>query len=255
MATVCRFGDRNLTLLTTTTVTASSALVNRPAANLKSPARWKKWRSSTSTGNQDFTVDFGTPMLIRAIALVDYKVHQGGGIRADYWDGAAFQPFGTYTIPASNPTGVIVLWDTVGKLTSKIKPVFLNTIAANDYVEAGVIYAGSYTEPVERGLDVEFAMYPVDPSTTVVSIGQQEESQKRPIYRMAEGLLKASTRTALDQFRPILDRLGLTDPFLFAADPANVDETLYARLSDLKYPSATDRGDFWQMPLTVKEVR
>jgi hypothetical protein len=34
------------------TVTASSELANRPASYLKSSARWKKWRSSTSTGDQ-----------------------------------------------------------------------------------------------------------------------------------------------------------------------------------------------------------
>lgn len=253
--TICRFCDVNQAIAATTTVTASSEVVNRPASNLKSQARWKKWRSSTGTGNQTVTFAFGGPVLVRNVSLVDYKAHQGGGIRADYWNGAAFTPFGTFVLPGSNPTGVIAVWDTVGKTTTQIQIVYLNTATANDYADLGVASIGDYTEPVERGLDVEFEMYPVDPASIVTAVGGQEEAQTRPIYRIANGLLQAAVRPGLDLFRAVLDRLGVTTPFVFAADPTNPDEVIYARLTDLRYPRATQRGDIWQMPVMLKEMR
>jgi hypothetical protein len=130
------------------TIAASSAASGYPAAYLSNRARWKPWRSGTSTGDQTVTVTFPTSKTVKAIAIVNYLAHVGGSIKAEYWTGAAWANFaggtGLFTLPASNRTKVVVLWDTTGVSTTQIRITFTNTGAVNAYVELGALVAGSY---------------------------------------------------------------------------------------------------------------
>ncbi len=251
---ITRLAYVNQAVQASTVITASSALTNRPASFLASPARWKKWRSATGTGDQNALFTFSGSVTIKVVAIVDYKRHTGGAIRAEYWDGAAYQVFGTFVIPASNPTRVLAVWNTAGVATTRIRIYFTNTGAANDYVELGVCVAADYVEPA-RALDVNFRMRVVDPSVVVASVDGQDEVQTRTMYRIAEGLFKSGTEAALSAFRTVLDSIGSRAPLLFAADVAVTDQVLYGRLEgDLPYPYCVN-GDYWEFPARVMELR
>jgi hypothetical protein len=247
-----RFAYENRVLRSATTITASSEAADRPATYLKSASRWKKWRSATATTNQTVTVNFNASTLVRVIALVDWRAHTGGSILAETWTGSAWTSFGTFTLPSTNPTGVIALWNTTGVTTTQIRITFTNTTSANESVEVGVVVAGTYFQP-EHTLSDGFEITPVDPSVIVAALDGQEEAQTRTAYHTARGTFEVLDDTALAGFRALFASAGHRSPFLFAIDPADPGEMLYARL--VESPYLHQYQDRWTFPVTVREVR
>jgi hypothetical protein len=243
----------NLVTATATTITGSSEVTNRPASYLKSAARWKKWRSSTTTGDQNVIADFGSLTTIKCVAIVDWKRHAGGAVRADYWDGAAWQVFGTYAIPSANPTKLLTLWNTTGVSGSKIRIYFTNTLAGSDYVEIGVVIAGTYYQPTYTVVD-GFELRLVDPSIIVAAADGQEEAQSRTAFHVLQGGYDYMPEADVDAFRSALATVGGRSPFLFAADPDDDDLNLYGRFSTgLTFRQRAARN--YDIPIAVQEVR
>lgn len=149
-------------LALTSTITANSQVSDRPASYLKSAARWKKWRSATSTGDQWARFDFASH-LVQGIALVDWRAHAGGTVKAEYWTGSTWADFATFTLPTFNPTRVVSVWVAGGVVTTRIRIYFTNTGAVSDYVELGVVLVGEYLEP-SATLSDGFEMDLHDPS-------------------------------------------------------------------------------------------
>jgi hypothetical protein len=247
-----RLAYDNLAVATATTIAASGEVTTRPASFLKSLARWKKWRSTTTTGNQTVDFDFGSSQTIKAVLLADWKAHSGGTLKAQYWNGAAWVDFGTFTQASPNPTKVIALWNTAGQATTKIRLLFTNTGAVSDYVELGVVFIGSYVEPTYTLID-GFRLTPQDPSLVVAALDGQEESQARTVYHLASGTFEVEPGATLDACRVIFGAIGLHAPFFFAINPDDPDEILYGRLTELDYQHVY--GDNWTIPVTVQEVR
>lgn len=245
-----RLAYQNLTL--TATITASSELADRPAAFLKSAARWKKWRSASSTSDVTVEVDFGSAKTVKVIALVDWRAHTGGAILAETWDGSSWDAFGTFTLASPNPTGVIALWNTTGVSTTKIRVTFDNVAAADDYVEAGILLTGTYFEP-SYTLSDGFELMPVDPSLIVASIDGQEEAQERTPYHVARGTFEVLGSADLAGFRAVFAAVGHRTPFLFAIDPEDDAELLYARLESSPYEHQYQ--DHWTFPVSLREAR
>lgn len=240
--------------VTSATLTASSeaASPTRPASYLKSAARWKKWRSATSTADQNVVADFGTSQLVQVVALVDWKRHAGGAIRADYWDGAAYQLFGNFAIPSFNPTKVLTLWNPVGVSTSRIRAYFTNTAVVSDYVELGVLFAGAYYQPTYTVVD-GFTVQLVDPSVIVAAVDGQEEAQSRTTFHRVAGLYDYMGQTDVDALRAVFASIGNRAPFLFAVDPDNNDEIVYGRLESIGLQHRAARN--FNIPLAVQEAR
>lgn len=234
------------------TMTASASATARPAANLNNPARWKLWRSSTTTGDQNIVADFGSAKTIKAISLVDWLGHAGGVIRADYWDGATWVAFGTFTLPAFNPTKVITLWNTAGVSTSKVRIYFTNTATVSAYVEIGALVAGDYYQPTYTIVD-GFQLEPVDPSLIVESVDGQEEAQARTGFHVAEGSFVDMPEADFDAFRVMFAANGRRKPLIFAIDPDDQDEVLYCRLNGM--PIRHSYGDNWSIAVGVRESR
>lgn len=247
-----RFAYDNLVLAAGTTITASSEVADRPAEFLASPARWKKWRSETSTNDQTLTVDFGTAQTVKVVALVDWTAHAGGGIEAEYWDGDEWQAFGAFTLPSSNPTGVIAVWDETGVSTEQIRVTFDNTDGISAYVDLGVLLIGSYFEP-SHTLSDGFEIEPVDPSVIVAAIDGQEEAQTRRVFHTARGTFEVLGAIDLAGFRALFQAVRHVRPFLFAIDPSAADEMLYARLERTPYEQQYQNA--WTFPVQVREVR
>lgn len=252
MATKARIAYANLATAAGTTITASSEVVDRPASFLKSPARWKKWRSAASTANQTVTLAFAGAQTVQVVALVDWRAHAGGSIVAHTWTGSAWAVFGTFVLASPNPTGVIALWHTTGVSTTQVRLTFGNTTAVNASVEIGVVVAGPYFEP-SHTLSDGFEIAPVDPSIIVASLDGQEEAQSRRAYHVARGTFEVLGAADLAGFRAAFAAVGHTRPLLFAIDPATPNEMLYGRLTDTPYEHQYQNT--WTFPVQVREVR
>lgn len=233
------------------TMSASGSATARPVANLNNSARWKIWRSTTTTGDQYVIADFGSAKTIKVIALVDWVRHSGGAVRADYWDGAAWQTFGTFTLPSFNPTHVVAVWNTTGVSTTKIRIYFTNTGAVSAYVELGALVAGDYYQPTYTIID-GFTIEPVDPSLIVEAVEGREETQARPHYHTCAGVFQTEPEADVDGFRLMFATNGRRLPLLYAVDPDDADEILYCRLNGL--PLKHEYGDFWTIAVSVREV-
>jgi hypothetical protein len=238
-------------LALTATVTASSQVADRPASLLKSPARWKKWRSATGTGAQ--WVEFAFAMqVVQAVVLVDWKAHTGGSAKAQYWDGAAWQDFGTFSLPSFNPTGVTSVWDEDGTITDRIRVYFTNTATANDYVELGVVLVGAYLEPSATVSD-GFEIVLQDPSVQVRSVDGQMEAQTRTPFHVAQGTFEHLTSADREGIARMLAVVGKHRPWFFAIDPTDLNQQLYCTLLDLPYQHV--QQGYWTLPIAVEEVR
>jgi hypothetical protein len=247
-----RFAYSNLATAAATTITASSEVADRPDDFLKSAARWKKWRSSTTTGGHTVEFDFGSSQTVKVVALVDWRAHTGGSITAETWNGSTWDAFGTFTLASPNPTGVIALWDTTGVSTAKVRISFVNTGSVSSYVELGVAIIGTYFEPTYT-LSDGFSLMPVDPSVIVASLDGQEEAQERAAYHVARGEFETLGAADLAGFRALFTAVGHRTPFLFAIDPDSAGEMLYGRLVDSPYEHQYQNT--WSFPVTVREVR
>lgn len=234
------------------TVTASSAVADRPASYLTSSARWRLWRSATGTGDQTLEFDFGATRTIQVVALVDWRAHTGGTIAAETWDGSGWDAFGTFTLADPNPTGVIAVWVPAGVATSKVRLVFDNVAAADEYVQLGAALMGAYFEP-EYTLSDGFEITPVDPSLTVAAVDGQEETQTRTMFHVIRGTWEDLDGADLAGMRALYASVGTRTPFLAALDPDDAGLLFYARLTDLTYQHL--RQDVWTFPMSLQEVR
>jgi hypothetical protein len=244
----------NLATASATTVTASSevAIPARPASYLKSAARWKKWRSTTTTGDQWALFDFGSAQTIKVVAIVGYKRHSGGAIKAEYWNGAAYVTFSTYTIPSANPTGLLTVWNTTGISTSRIRVYFTNTGAVSDYVELGVVVTGTYYEPTFNVID-GFRVTPIDPSLHIAAADGQEETQSRTTYHQMQVSYDYMPDADFDGFRTVFTAIGSRTPILFALDPSDDDLNLYGQIASIDFGHRYGRN--YDVPVLVREVR
>lgn len=239
-------------LVPTATITASSEVANRPASFLKSLARWKKWRSSTSTGDQSVVFDFVVTRTIRAIVLVDWKAHGGGTIKAETWNGSSYVLFANFTLPTFNPTRAIAVWNTTGVSTSRVRIYFTNAGPSNDYVELGAVFAGDYYQPTYNLID-GFQVEPVDPSEERASVDGQVETQQRTKYHVIRGTFETEPADQFIEFRRVFETIGRHTPFVLAVNPDDPDEIFYAKLQQL--PAKHDFGQYWTLQLAAREER
>lgn len=238
------------------TITASTAVADRPASYLANAARWKKWRSSTTTGDENVVFDFGSAQTVKAMLLVGWKRHgTAGTIKAEYWTGAAWAAFGggtgLFTLPADNPTGVVALFDTVGVSTAKVRVYFANVGAVSDYAELGVAFAGSYFEPAFNVSD-GFAMERVDPSIIVASDGGNESAYQRAQFFACSGRFEYMSAANRASFVTMFSAVGTFKPLFLALDPGNPDEMMYCRFAE-KLPAEHVVRSSYNVPISMKE--
>jgi hypothetical protein len=240
------------------TITASGSATGYPSTYLANRARWKPWRSTTTTGNQNVVFDFGTAKTITAVCLVNWRKHgTTGTIKAEYWTGAAYAAFdagtGLFTLPSSNRTRVVGLWYTPGRSTSRIRITFTNTGAVSDYVEVGVCVAGAYVEPaVTLTDDLRFDY--TDPSSNVASDDGQEVARQRTKFLALATEYVAITAADKNNFFTMFDTVGCTLPFIYAVDATDADQVVYGRLTAI-LPAAHQTFNRWNVSVPFLEVR
>ncbi|MGE0463903.1 MAG: discoidin domain-containing protein [Vicinamibacterales bacterium] len=236
---MARFLYQNRITADGVTVTSSSELTNRPDDYLLSPARWKKWRSATGTGDQWVRFDLGSAQTFQAIALVGWRAHTGGAITvqahsADLWSSPTVDE--TLTLPSPNPTGVVVLWLSSVQTLRYVRILFENTGAADEYVELGAVHVAPIYEPTFNVSD-DYSFDRTDLSRIVTSDQGHESADPKPQRFRFSGQfyrLPAADRSA---FLTMFDAVGVHTPIVFAVDPDEADLTLYGRfLETLRLP-------------------
>jgi hypothetical protein len=233
------------------TPASSADATGYPKENAQNAARWKRWRSSTTTGNQNLDVDFGTSKTLQFVAVVDVTAHAGGTVKAQYWTGAIWTDLGTFTF--STITGVGVLW--VSQATTKVRILFTNTGAVSSYVEVGVVLAGAYFQPTKQ-LRPGAALVRRDPTEYSFSVDGQGYAQRRTRYYSMEGEFAPMASTDRDAFITMYETVGRFKPFIFAFDHATMDRCIYGRFDDtLELDHVDGSVDKWAAKVAVMEVR
>lgn len=223
----------NLAWKPATLLTASSSATGYDVANLASPARWQKWRSATSAANQNADFDFASSKNVTLVAMTDVVAHAGGTVKAQYWDGAAWQDLAVIVVPSVNPTGVVAAFLTTSLFGQRIRVLFTNTGAVSQAVEIGSVFIGTYLQPsisIARGYGLQL----VDPSVVSRSVGGQRSADKRRQYWHLRG--------AAFDFEPEFERaalvahareVGTHTPFFFAINPDDPSYLMfYARFDE-----------------------
>lgn len=221
---------------------ASSAASGYPVTNLRSADRWKIWRSTTTTGDQSVVLDLGDATTLSVVALIDWRAHAGGTISAEYWTGAAWAAFGggsgLFTLPTPNPTGIVVLWAPDGVSTSQIRITFTNVDAVSDYVQLGVLFAGTYVSPAVN-LSDGYTLYRQDPSIIVASDSGNESAYRKPRFYVAEGTFQSVSASEKDSFIAIGEQVGTHTPIVCAITPEDPNEIIYGRFTALTVSHVT----------------
>jgi hypothetical protein len=216
MARTARLAFENLVLASSTSITSSSDAVGWPVTNLGNSARWIRWRSGSSVGNQNVDSDFGSAKNVTCVVIADAVIHVGGTVKAQYWTGAVWSDIGTFTVPSPNPTGMIALWFGVIN-TSKVRILFTNTGGVNSYVEIGALFVGTYFQPA-LSLAPRYGLKYEDPSVISRSTGGQRSADRRtPYFRLTGNFNEPETDRA--SFIALLETCGKHTPFVFAINP------------------------------------
>src|SRR6185436_3994757 len=109
MATNARIAWNNLLTASGVVITSSAEATGYQDDYLADPARWKKWRSTTTTGDQWVKFDLGSNNAMTLLAVVDATIHTGGTLKAqanatDAWVTPTIDV--TLTVPSPDYTRV-----------------------------------------------------------------------------------------------------------------------------------------------------
>jgi hypothetical protein len=235
------------------TVTSSSEVANRPDEYLLHQARWKKWRSSTTTGDQWVRFDLGSAKSFQAIVLVDWIAHAGGTLRVqanatDVWTSPTVNEL---LSPTLGPTGVAVAWLSSLQTLRYVRVLFTNTGAVNAFVELGCVLVGPYFQPAFNISD-GYQLARQDLSLVVKSDRGHESADTRPQPWTAEGEFFREGLADTAAFSALFTAVGIHTPFLFAIEHDNVDRILYCRNVDTFAARHVFQADF-SIPVRVEE--
>jgi hypothetical protein len=250
-----RLAWSNLLTASGVTITSSSEATGYVDDALASSARYKVWRSGTSTGDQWVKFDLGSNQSMQVLAAVDATLHSGGTLRAqahatDVWTSPTVNEL--LTVPATNHTGVLAAWLSASQSLRWVRFLFSNTGAVNSFVQLGVVYAGPYLEPV-RSIATGWTMDLVDPSVSRVAMGGARSVVRRAPWTRITGRFPLQSATARDDLRAQFRTAGLAIPVLFTADPTTQGLTFYGRLEEVTLAHEAASGDLWHLPFVFTE--
>lgn len=219
MARTARLLYDNLAL--NASLSASSADFGYAVTNLKSPARWKKWRSLAATTDQSIVVDFGVATNFQSVMLASYVAHTGGAIRiqanaTNSWGAPSVNVL--LTLPSINPNKVVGNWFSSVQSYRYVRILFVNTGAIAQKVELGVLSIGTYFQPT-YSLAPKYEMTRVDPSDVNRVPGGQRVAQRKTPYWQLRGGFDVEPETDRASFVAVSEKVGTHTPFFFAINP------------------------------------
>lgn len=235
-------------------ITSSSEATGYVDDNLADSARWRKWRSTTTTGDQWVKFDLGANATMQVFAAMNAKLHTGGTLRvqanaSDSWVTPTIDD--VFTVPSPDWTQMLIDWRSATSSLRWVRFYFTNTGAISGYVELGAVFAGPYLEPT-RSVSPSLSVRRIDPSTQRYAIGGQRSAVIRPKFHTVSGTFVLQTATARNVLRQAYETTGATQPAIFAVDPADPSLTFYGTLQSTL--SAEHRAaDLWDMPVEFVE--
>lgn len=257
MATPARIAYSNLLTASGVTITSSADATGYPSSNLSHPARWKKWRSSTTNGDQWVKFDLGANKTMQLLALTDVTVHTGGGTlkfqanTADAWVTPVVDH--TIAIPSPDLTHVLADWLWAALSLRWVRFYFTNVGASTSYVEVGAAFAGPYFES-GKSIAPGVAVTRHDASIQRYAVGGQRSTVVRPKYHQIEGTFALQSATDRDNWRQAFDTNGVGVPSVFGLVPGTASLTFYGVFApDLRAQHRAKSVDYWDVPFSFTE--
>lgn len=242
-----------------TTFAASASATGYAVTNLKNHKRWLPWRSSTTTGNQTVTMTFSA-RTIKAVFLLNWLIHAGGSVKVEYKNGGGgYANFGggtgIFTIPSPTITNVTGIYDTAGVTATDIRITFTNTAAVSAYVELGglfVVDSNGYHQATVNLTD-DLVFDPIDPSEERVAKGGQRYFNEREQFLNMQAVFEWITASQKDELLAIRAAVGKRTPVIFAADPDDMNKTVYGRFAP-NFPLRHKNLDQWSVTVPFEEA-
>lgn len=249
-----RFAYANLLTAAGVTITASASATGYPASHLASPAVWKKWRSTTTTGDQWIKFDLGANKTLTLLAAIRVRLHTGGTLLAqanatDVWTSPTVSQL--LTVPSPDLTGALAAWISSQSLRW-VRFYFTNTGAISGYVEIGAAFAGTYLEPA-TSIAPGVGLIRRDPSVQRRAIGGQRSAVVRQKYHEVSGLFRLQSASSRDDFRALFDTNGASVPVLLSLTPGTASLTFYGALTTLGTSHHQTSADLWDVPFEFVE--
>ena len=235
-------------------ITASSADFGYPVTNLADPARWKTWRSTSSTGDQWVKFDLGAAKTLKVLQIADFVAHTGGVIRAqanatDVWTAPTLDT--ALTLPNPNYTRTAGIWITTQTLRW-VRFLFQNSGAVNMKVSLGVAAAGDYIEPavslapgytIGRTLGSEVHRVPG---------GQRSAERKTDYFTLKAGFMKEAEADRQNLMKASYS-LGNHTPHFFAINPDDPAYMVFYGRFDSGFDYEHIVLGRWNMPFSWSE--
>jgi hypothetical protein len=250
-----RLGWNNLLLVSGVVITSSTEATGYVDDNLAHQARWKRWRSATSTADQWVKFDLGANKSLQLLAAIDATLHAGGTLKAqahatDAWGAPTVDDL--FTVPSPNRTYVLTDW--LGSVQSLrwVRFYFTNTVAVSAYAGLGAVFAGTYLEPT-AAVAPGVGFVQVDPSIQRRATGGQRSSVRRTKYHQVSGQFRPQSDSAREDFRTAFETIGETESCVFALDSATPSLTFYGTLHGTAYEHTNPSATLWDVPFTFEE--
>lgn len=249
-----RLGWSNLLTVSGAVITSSSEAAGYVDDNMASPYRWKKWRSTTTTGDQWVKFDMGANKSLQVLAAIDALIHVGGTLKlqanaTDVWTAPTVSV--TVTVPNPDFTRVWASWLSSVQSLRWVRFYFTNVGTVSGYVELGAVFAGTYLEPA-RSVAPALTVSRVDPSIQRYSVGGQRSSVSRPKFHTVSGFFVLQTASARNDLRVMFEGVGASVPMILAVDPLNPSLIFYGTLTDA-LTAEHQQADLWNVPIAFVE--
>lgn len=251
-----RIAWNNLLVAPTAVITSSSDATASGYihGNLANTARWKGWRSASSTGDQWAKFDLGSNQSMQVLAAMNAVIHPGGTLKlqantSDAWVTPAVNV--TVSVPTTDYTRVWATWLTAAQSLRWVRFYFTNTGAVDTYVELGAAFAGTYLEPA-RSLTDTLSVRRVDPSSQRYSTGGQRSSVIKAKYHEVSGTFGIQKASARNDLRKMFETIGATTPALFTLDANDPSLTFYGTLT-ASLTAMHRASDLWDVPIEFVE--
>lgn len=249
-----RLAWNNLLTASGVVITSSADAVGSPATNLASPARWRAWWSTVTTGDQWVKFDCGASKNLQLLAAINATLHPGGTLRAqanatDAWGAPTRNDL--LTVPASNLTNVLTDWLSGVESLRWVRFYFTNVATVSSAVGLGAAFAGTYLEPA-RSVSPTLGVRRIDPSLTRYAMGGQRSAVVRAKFHEVSGVFVLQTATARNDLRTVYETIGATTPVILAVDPLDPSLVFYGTFPEALVAEHR-AADLWDLPFTFVE--
>lgn len=250
-----RFAYRNWAWESGVVVTASAAATGYPASNLSSPASWKIWRSTATTGDQWVKFDLGSSRAMTGCLLRYFLLHAGGKVTfqanaTDSWGSPTIST--DFTVPSTSRTRILSLFFNSQSLRW-VRIYFTNTATVSQAVELGIAFpTDTVTLPrrIRHGVKISTA----DLSLNISGPSGQQQTDRRPqrrVFVVDPNDLEAATRDAIID---VVQFVGTHTPFFFVIDDTDPNFINYGRfMGGVDFQHIPLSQDWWTAPFTQQE--